>query len=277
MASPKVWFITGASRGFGRRWAEAALARGDKVAATARDLQSLEVLQKQYDKALLLLPLDVTDHDEVVRTVNRAHQHFGRLDVILSVAGYGYMGAIEEVSIQDARANFETNVFGTLSVIQAALPLLRAQGSGHILPVSSAGGIVAFPTGGIYEATKFAVEGLAEALAGEVAGFGIKVTIIEPGPFSTDFMNESSIRQAPSMPAYESVRQHLASMLSADAFGDPSATGEAILKVVDAPEPPLRLILGSAMLPLIKQVYAERLKVWESWENVSKAAQGGRN
>lgn len=142
--------------------------------------------------------------------------------------------------------------------------------------MSSAGGIVAFPTGGIYEATKFAVEGLAEALAGEVAGFGIKVTIIEPGPFATDFMNESSIRQAPPMPAHDAVRQQLASMLTADAFGDPSATGNAILKVVDAPEPPLRLILGSAMLPLVKQTYAERLKVWESWEAVSNAAQGSR-
>ena len=148
MSRPKVWLITGASRGFGRRWTEAALARGDKVAATARDLKSLEILQQQYGDALLPLALDITDHDKVVRTVNHAHQHFGRLDVILSVAGYGYMGAIEEVSIQEARANFETNVFGTLSVIQAALPLLRAQGSGHILPVSSAGGIVAFPTGG---------------------------------------------------------------------------------------------------------------------------------
>ena len=270
MSSPKVWLITGASRGFGRRWTEAALARGDKVAATARDLKSLEILQQQYGDALLPLALDITDHDKVVRTVNHAHQHFGRLDVILSVAGYGYMGAIEEVSIQEARANFETNVFGTLSVIQAALPLLRAQGSGHILPVSSAGGIVAFPTGGIYEATKFAVEGL----AGEVAGFGIKVTIIEPGPYATDFMSESSIKQATPMPAYESVRQQLASLLTADGFGDPSATGEAILKVVDASAPPLRLILGSAMLPLIKQVYTERLKTWESWDDVSNAAQG---
>ena len=153
MSSPKVWLIIGASRGFGRRWTEAALARGDKVAATARDLKSLEILQQQYGDALLPLALDITDHDKVVRTVNHAHQHFGRLDVILNVAGYGYMGAIEEVCIQEARANFETDVFGTLSVIQAALPLLRAQGSGHILPVSSAGGIVAFPTGGIYEAT----------------------------------------------------------------------------------------------------------------------------
>ncbi|CAB3775548.1 3-phenylpropionate-dihydrodiol/cinnamic acid-dihydrodiol dehydrogenase [Paraburkholderia ultramafica] len=276
MSSPKTWFVTGASRGFGRRWTETALARGDKVAATARDPQSLEALRSQYGEAVLPLALDVTNHEEVVRSVNDAHQHFGRLDVVLSVAGYGYMGAVEEVSMQDARANFDTNVFGTLSVIQAALPLLRAQGSGHILPVSSAGGIVAFPTGGIYEATKFAVEGLAEALAGEVAGFGIKVTIIEPGPFATDFMNESSVRQAPPMPAYDTVRQHLASMLTTDAFGDPCATGDAILKVVDSPEPPLRLILGT-MLPLVKQVYAERLKVWESWESVSNAAQGSRN
>src|SRR5260370_4153967 len=184
------------------------------------------------------------------------------------------MGAIEEVSIQEARANFETNVFGTLSVIQAALPLLRAQGSGHILPVSSAGGIVAFPTGGIYEATKCAVEGLTEALAGEVAGFGIKVTIIEPGTFATEFISASSIKSAPVMAEYDAVRKAVFASFKAEMFGDPAATAAAILKVVDADEPPLRLLLGSSLLPRIRQIYAERLDTWEKWAAVSNAAQG---
>src|SRR6202790_878279 len=168
--------------------------RGDKVVATARDPKALNDLAATYGEAVLTLPLDVTDRDAVFKAVNRAHQHFGRLDVILSNAGYGLMGAVEETSLDDARANFEANVLGTLSVIQAALPLLRAQGSGHILPVSSVGGLVTFPLGGIYQATKFAVEGLAQTLAQEVAAFGIKVTLIEPGPFATDFMSESSLK-----------------------------------------------------------------------------------
>src|SRR5260370_2590545 len=169
MSKQKIGFVTGASRGFGRVWTEAALQRGDKVAATARDPKALKALAETYGDAVLPLKLDVTDRDQVFQTVREAHQHFGRLDVILSNAGYGLLGAVEEVSsIDDVRANFETNVFGTLSVMQAALPLLRAQRSGHILTLSSNAGIVGFPIGGISVATKFALEGLAEAPAGGV-------------------------------------------------------------------------------------------------------------
>jgi NADP-dependent 3-hydroxy acid dehydrogenase YdfG len=165
MSSTKVWFITGASRGFGRVWTEAALKRGDQVAATARDPEALDELVKIYGSAILPLPLDVTNRDAVFGAVGQAHQHFGRLDVILSNAGYGYMGAIEELEPEQAKANFDTNVFGTLSLLQAALPILRAQASGHILTVSSVGGVIGFPTGGTYTATKFAVEAMSEALA----------------------------------------------------------------------------------------------------------------
>jgi NAD(P)-dependent dehydrogenase (short-subunit alcohol dehydrogenase family) len=273
MSAQKVWFITGTARGFGRLWAEAALERGDKVVATVRNLQTLDSLAAQYGDRLLPLQLDVTDRDAVFKAVNRAHQHFSRLDVILSNAGYGFMGAIEEASIEDIRANFETNVFGTLSVIQAALPLLRAQGSGHILPVSSLAGLVAVPVAGIYEGSKFAVEGIAEALAAEVASFGIRVTIIEPGPYATNFLSDSSIKQAVPNPVYDPARQQFAAMLTPDMIGNPAATVAAILKVVDAKEPPLRLILGS-LLPMIRQVYADRVKTWEAWEDVSKAARG---
>jgi NAD(P)-dependent dehydrogenase (short-subunit alcohol dehydrogenase family) len=274
MAQPKIWFVTGASRGFGRIWTEAALKRGDRVVATARESKALDELVAAYGDSILALPLDVTDRDAVFAAVRQAHRHFGRLDVILCNAGYGYMGAIEEVVTAEAEANFDTNVFGTLSVIQAALPLLRAQHSGHILTVSSIGGIIGFPTGGIYVATKFAVEGLSEALAGEVAGFGIKVTIIEPGSFATEF--RSSMKAPPAMAEYEPVRQAVLSAFKPEMSGDPTATAAAILKVVDADNPPLRLLLGAGPLPMIKKLYEGRLSTWDQWAEVSNAAQGNR-
>jgi NAD(P)-dependent dehydrogenase (short-subunit alcohol dehydrogenase family) len=273
MSKQKVWFVTGASRGLGRVWTEAALQRGDKVAATARDPKALKGLVETYGDAVLPLKLDVTDRDQVFQTVRQAHQHFGRLDVVLSNAGYGFFGAVEEVSsIEDVRAIFEANVFGTLSVMQAVLPLLRAQRSGHILTLSSLGGIVGFPTAGIYVAAKFAVEGLTESLAGEVGGFGVKVTIIEPGPFATEFA--SAMKTAPAMAEYDAVRKAMLASFTPEMFGDPAATTAAILKLVDADEPPLRLLLGSGPLPLIRQVYAGRLDTWEKWAAVSNAAQG---
>ncbi len=272
MVQPKVWFVTGASRGFGRIWTEAALQRGDKVASTARDLNALDDLVGSHGDSILALPLDVTDRDAAFEAVAQAHRHFGRLDVILCNAGYGYMGALEEVVTGEAQANFDTNVFGTLSVIQAALPLLRPQRSGHILTVSSIGGIIGFPTGGIYVATKFAVEGMTEALAGEVASFGIKVTIIEPGSFATGF--RSSMKTPPTMAEYEAVRQAVFSAFKPEMSGDPLATAAAILKVVDADKPPLRLLLGAGPLPMIKRLYEGRLDTWEQWAEVSNAAQG---
>lgn len=272
MPQEKVWFVTGASSGFGRTWTEAALDRGDKVVATARDLKVLGDLREKYGDAVLVLPLDVTDRDAVFETVDQAHRHFGRLDVILSNAGYAYMSAIEEIVPEEAKANFETNVFGTLSVIQAVLPLLRAQGNGHILTLSSIGGIVSSPTGGTYLATKFAIEAISEALAGEVAGFGIKVTIIEPGAFATGFL--SAMQAAPSMPEYNAAREAVHSSFSHDMIGDPKATVAAILELVNSDEPPLRLILGSWVLPMVKKVYQERIDIWEKWADVLNAAQG---
>jgi NAD(P)-dependent dehydrogenase (short-subunit alcohol dehydrogenase family) len=269
----KTWFITGAGRGFGRQWAEAALERGDKVAATVRNVAALKELADRFGDAILPLQLDVTDRAAVFKTVQQAHQHFGRLDVVLNNAGYGVMGAIEEVSIEAARANFETNVFGLLNVVQAALPLLREQKSGHIILVSSVGGVIAIPTGGIYEGTKFAVEGIGDALSTEVAGFGIKVTIVEPGPYATDFMSDTSLTTAPPLAIYDGIRSYLAELLTPDQVGDPAATSAAILKLVDAENPPNRLLLGE-LLPMIQQVYAERIKTWESWDDVARAAKG---
>ena len=272
MSREKIWFVTGASRGFGRIWSEAALARGDKVVATARNVEDLADLVEAYGDNILALALDVTDRSAVFNTVTAAHRHFGRIDVVISAAGYGYMGAIEELDIDAAKANFETNVFGTLSVIQAVLPLLRQQATGHILTVSSIGGILSFPTGGAYTATKFAVEVLSEALAGEVAGLGIRVTIIEPGSFATGF--GSSVKFAAGIDAYDGVRQAIRAGFKPSDQGDPAATAAAILKVVDAEQPPLRLVLGATTIPRFKDAYRQRIKTWEVWENVSITAHG---
>ena len=274
MASSKVWFITGASRGFGRVWTEAALKRGDQVVATARDPGTLDELARIYGNAILALPLDVTERDAVFEAVDQAHRHFKRLDVILCNAGYGYMGAIEELEPEQVRASFDTNVFGTLWLLQAALPILRAQASGHILTVSSIGGVIGFPTGGTYPATKFAVEAISEALAAEVAGFGIKVTIIEPGHFTTGF--RAAVQSPPAIDVYNPMRQAIRSSFKPEDFGDPMATAAAILSAVDAKEPPLRLVLGSTSTTIakFKAVYAARLNNWDKWEAVSNAAQG---
>ena len=271
----KVWFITGTSRGFGREWAVAALERGDKVAATARDVSSLDDLVERFGDAILPLALDVTDRAADFAAVATAHEHFGRLDVVVNNAGYGHFGFIEEISEDEARRQLETNVFGALWVTQAALPVLREQGSGHIIQVSSIGGISAFPLVGIYHASKWALEGFSQALAQEVAGFGIKVTLIEPGGFSTDWGGSSSVTSEP-LPAYEQLHAQVAEARTArlGVAGDPNASAAAILKIVDAAEPPLRVFFGTAPLGIAKADYASRLETWEKWNDVSILAQG---
>jgi NAD(P)-dependent dehydrogenase (short-subunit alcohol dehydrogenase family) len=269
----KIWFITGTSRGFGRVWAEAALARGDKVAATARDVKSLAPLVDRYADRIAAIALDVTDRAAVFRAVAQAHERFGRLDVAVNNAGYGLFGAIEEISEANARAQIETNLFGALWVTQAVLPLMRAQGSGHILQVSSIGGVNAFPTVGLYHASKWGLEGFSQALATEVAGFGIKVTLVEPGGYATDWGGSSAVRSS-EMPAYAAARAGIASLRGSFKPGDPQATAAAILKLVDAAEPPLRLFLGTTGLPMTRAEYAKRLQVWEQWNDVAVAAQG---
>lgn len=270
----KIWFITGASRGFGRIWAEAALARGDKVVATARDITTLSDLVARYGDAVLPLALDVTDADAVYPAITTAHRHFGRLDVVLNNAGYALVGAIEEVDESDLRAELDTNVFGMLRVIQAALPYLREQGRGHILSVSSVAGLVAHPISGAYNMSKWAVEAMHEALAAEVAPFGIKVTLLEPGAYATDFASATSLKITPGLDVYAELRRQVFAAGAQMAFGDPKATVPAVLAVVDAHEPPLRLFLGTEGLPVARTAYAARLANWEAWERVSSAAQG---
>ena len=273
MSNSKTWMITGAARGFGRIWTEAALARGDRVVATARKLSALDDLVAEYGDRILPVALDVTDRAAVFAAVKQAHAHFGRLDVVISNAGFGIFGAIEEAGIEDIRANFETNVFGTLNLIQAVLPILRAQGSGHIIPVSSGAGLIGVPNAGIYNGAKFAVEGIGEALAAEVAGFGIKVTLIEPGAYATNFLSETSLTSSKTIPAYDGVRAALAEVLKDDVAGDPMATVPAIMQVVDSENPPMRLILGT-LLPMIRGVYEQRLNTWDEWDDVARAAKG---
>jgi NAD(P)-dependent dehydrogenase (short-subunit alcohol dehydrogenase family) len=271
----KVWFITGTSRGFGREWAIAALERGDKVAATARDTASLDDLVTKYGDAILPLQLDVTDRAADFAAVKQAHEHFGRLDVVVNNAGYGQFGFVEEVSERDARDQLETNVFGALWVTQAALPYLRAQRRGHIIQVSSIGGIVAFPNVGIYHASKWALEGFSQSLAQEVAPFGVHVTLIEPAGFSTDWSGSSS-RTAEALPAYADLHAENEQVRKTRwaAQGDPKASAAAVLKVVDADEPPLRVFFGDAPLGLAKADYEQRLRTWEQWQPVAELAQG---
>ncbi|WP_327425970.1 MULTISPECIES: SDR family oxidoreductase [unclassified Streptomyces] len=270
----KVWFITGTSRGIGRAFAESALERGDKVAATARNVATLDELVTKYgDGAVLPLTLDVTDKAAVATAVSAAHDKFGRLDVVVNNAGYGLFGMVEEVTEQQVRDQMETNFFGAFWVTQAVLPILRAQGSGHIVQVSSVGGVAAFPSLGAYQGSKWALEGFSESLSQEVAGLGIKVTIVEPGGFSTDWAG-SSAAHAELNPAYDQVREAMAARMGEARYSEPANAGAALLQIVDAENPPLRVFFGTEPMEIVEPVYAQRLQTWADWEHVSRIAQG---
>lgn len=268
----KTWFITGASRGFGRIWAEAALMRGDQVTATARKLSDVADLTARFGKAVLPLELDVTDSKQVKQVVDRAYAHFGRLDVLVNNAGASLLAATEEATDEEIRDLFDANYIGMVRVLRAALPLLRQQGDGHILGISSGLGITSLPLIGFYCATKWAVEAMHEALAQEVKAFGIKVTLVEPGAYATDFGKSAKIGDV--LEPYAEFRQQVIARLNTVERGDPQATSEAILKLVDTENPPLRLGLGTTILSRARAAYAERIATWEAWEDVSNAAMG---
>jgi NAD(P)-dependent dehydrogenase (short-subunit alcohol dehydrogenase family) len=236
-------------------------------------VKTLAPLVERYGNQVAAIRLDVTDKAAVDAAITEAHTRFGRLDVVINNAGYGLFGTIEEVSEAQARAQLETNLFGALWVTQAALPIMRAQRSGHIIQVSSIGGVNAFPTVGLYHASKWGLEGFSQSLAAEVADFGIKVTIVEPGGFATEW-GGSSAKRATQMPAYDGARAAIAAFRGNNAPGDPDATGPAILKVVDAQNPPLRIFFGSGGLPMTRAEYAKRIANWEKWNDVSIEAQG---
>lgn len=271
----KTWFITGTSKGFGRVWATAALERGDRVAATARDRSALDDLVDRFgEDRILPLELDVTDRGADVRAVEATIARFGRIDVAVNNAGFGHFGYIEELSESEARAQLDTNFFGALWVSQAVIPHMRTQGSGHLLQVSSIGGITAFPDFGIYNASKWALEGMSQALAAEVAPFGIHVTLIEPGGFATDWGGSSSTRSQ-RVDAYDALRAEGRRRRGAGGkAGDPAATAAAVLRLVDSPEPPLRVFFGSHLLGVAAGEYERRIAVWEQWSDLAHEAEG---
>jgi len=266
---PRTWLITGASRGFGREFATAALRHGDRVAATARTVDALADLVESFGDHVLPVRLDVTDRAAVFDAVAAVHAQFGSLDVVVNNAGYGLFGFVEEASEEEARQQLETNFFGTLWVTQAALPLMRAQGSGHIIQLSSFGGIVAVPHFGMYVASKWAVEGFSDVLAQEVAPFGIHVTLVEPGGYATDWGGKSAVHST-EIPAYDPIRPS-----SAEWSGfDPVFAGDALLQVVDASKPPRRVAFGHGIVKVFERVYADRINQWRVWEPVSDQPSG---
>jgi NAD(P)-dependent dehydrogenase (short-subunit alcohol dehydrogenase family) len=269
--SSKFWLITGASKGFGRQWTEAALARGDRVAALSRSAGAFDDLAETYGDAILPMQVQVTDRAAVTDAVHTVVDHFGRLDVVVNNAGYGLFGMVEELTEQQARDQIEVNLFGPLWITQAVLPQLRAQRHGHIIQVSSIAGVFSLPGLGLYNASKFALEGYSASLAAEVKDFGINVTLVEPAGYATDWAGPSAVHAARG-DAYDQVRAGM--VRPAATRGDPSATREAILTIVDADEPPLRIFFGPGPLPLMKREYAARIAEWERWDDVSHAAFG---
>lgn len=269
----KTIFITGASRGFGKLWAEALLQRGDKVIATARDISTLDDLVHKYGDNILPLQLDVNDRAADIAAINKAKDHFGSIDVLINNAGYGLFGSIEETSEQEAREQMETNFFGLLWLTQAVLPIMRAQKQGHIIQVSSVVGLITFPVLGLYNASKFAVEGLSETLTTEVKGFGINVTLVEPNSFATNWAGASAVHTT-AMPEYDALKAAFQAGFTDDMWGIPEATTDAVLKLIDSENPPLRLFLGKHAYPWVKQVYENRHAEWNSWNEISAAAHG---
>lgn len=266
-------FITGASRGFGKLWAEALLENGYNVVATARNLQSLNDLVSKYGNKILPLQLDVNNRDADFAAIAKAKAYFGSIDILINNAGYGLFGSIEETSEKEARDQMETNFFGLLWLTQAVLPVMREQGHGHIIQLSSIVGLVTLPVLGLYNASKFAVEGLSETLATEVKAFGINVTLIEPNAFATDWAGASAYHTTP-MPEYDELKAAFQSGMTDDLFGKPEATVPALLQLISSLNPPLRLFLGKHAYPMVKQVYEGRNTEWENWNTVAAAAHG---
>lgn len=266
----KVWLITGSSKGFGKIWAETALKRGDKVVATARNSDSLTELVNQYGDSVFPIQLDVNSREACFEAVEKVVAKFGTIDILINNAGYGHFGFVEEISEVDARAQIETNVFGSLWMIQAVLPVMRKQQQGHIMQVSSIGGVMAYPSLSIYNASKWAMEGICESLNQEVSQFGIKTTLIEPGAYATDWGTTSASYSSP-IEAYSGLREVLSGY--SWEMGNPNATANAILKIADAENPPLRLFLGKLPLTMIEPAYKERLETWKQWQEVSESAQ----
>jgi len=271
----KTIFITGASKGFGKLWAEALLERGDNVAATARNISALDDLKKKYGDQILPLKLDVNNRQDVFDTVNTIEKHFGSIDVLINNAGFGLFGTVEETTEQQAREQMETNFFGSLWVTQAVLPVMRKQKSGHIIQISSFLGLTTLPLLGLYNASKFAIEGLTETIGTETAHLGIKTTLIEPNGYATDWAGASAVQTPSDIFDYNPVREEFAkSGDNPDIWGKPKATIQPIVDIIDSVNPPKRLLLGKIAYHTMNQVYRDRLEDIENWKEVSVTAHG---
>jgi len=270
-----VWFITGCSTGLGRALAERVLQHGHRVVVTARNPKQIEDIVTAYPDAALGLPLDVCDGSQIAHAVEQAEKRFGRIDVLVNNAGYGYLAAVEEGEDAEVRAMFETNFFALVALTKRVLPGMRARGNGHIINISSVGGLVGNPSSGYYNATKFAVEGLSEALAKEVAPLGIRVTAIEPGPFRTDWSGRSLRQPREAMPAYAATagsrRAEITSRYGKQP-GDPVRAAEAIIKIVESHSPPLNLILGKDGLNRVRAKLNQLMTSIDDWEAVTLGA-----
>jgi short-subunit dehydrogenase len=273
--APRTWFITGASTGFGRLLAEEVLKSGGKVIATARNIEKVIDLEQTYPGQAKAFALDVTDYPQVISVVAQTTASYGPVDVLVNNAGYGLAGAVEEATEEEFMPMFNTNVFGLIHVTQAILPHLRSRRSGHILNLSSVGGLVSSPGMGFYNATKYAVEGLSEALAGEVKPLGIHVTIVEPGPFRTDFLGRSGEQAATIIPDYDATAGNMRRYFGdqdGKQKGDPLRAVHAMMAVVDSPTPPLRLLLGAAALQRVRTKLESWQKEIAAWESTTVGA-----
>ena len=269
----RVWFITGTSSGLGRALAQAALDRGSRVVATARSTERIADLRQRFPDRAIAALLDVNDADQVRGAIDAAVNAFGRIDVVVNNAGYGALGALEELSDDELRRQFETNVFGALNVTRAALPQLRRQRSGHIVQLSSLSGVVPNAGEGAYAGSKSAIEGLSESLAKEVAHLGIGVTIVEPGPFRTDFAGRSLQKADPIDDYAETVgpTRELIAQLDGTQPNDPTRGADAIIRAVESPNPPLHLALGDDAIQAIRAMLDKRRQELDAWADVGKA------
>ncbi|HEX8607561.1 MAG TPA: oxidoreductase [Pedobacter sp.] len=266
----RIWFVTGSSRGLGRSLTEAILLNGDKVAATARDISTLDDLVVKYPDSIYPVSLDVTNKAQVHQAIAAVVGHFGRIDVLVNNAGFGITGAVEAFTDEQVRSQLETNLYAPIEITRAVLPYMRKRRSGHILQISSMGGRVGSGGVSIYQAAKFGLSGFSEGLAIEVADFDIKVTCVEPGGFRTDWAGES-MSYASEIDGYKMVNQRI-KLFKGNGFkpiGDPDKAAKVIIDTVANPEPPLHLLLGSEAVAIVKYSEAAKLKELEKWEQVS--------
>ena len=271
----RVWFVTGASSGFGRALGRAVLDRGERLVATSRHLESVEALVATSAERALALQLDVTDARAARDAFKDALSRFGRVDVVFNNAGYGHVGAIEELSDEELRRQLDVNLFGVINVTRAALPHMRKQRAGHLVQMSSLNGVEGLVGAGYYAASKFGIEGFSETLASEVAHLGIKVTIVEPGPFRTRFLNDRSVKWTNPMPDYEeSVGRSRDALRKMDGKqpGDPERAAEAIIRAVEAQSPPLRLPLGRMAIEHVRTALRAELEELDAWAALGAGA-----